>query len=184
MESLYAHTGNGGLVLDELHRHGGLVGVVQQAAVGQADGDAVVLMERHGSIGNRILGVGIGDGHEITSYNDFTLAVRGAAVVDLLDLCRFQLLAAVLALLVLTARGVRSRLLVDDPVAGFMTGRLGVVSLIAVAAAGAGVGGVTHLGAGGSNHFGLVIVSSAFFSTVPHLVQSCGWVQVASLPGT
>ena len=158
-----AHVRHSGLVLDKLHGHGGLVGVVQQAAIGQADGDAVVLMERHGSIGNRILGVGIGDGHKVAAHNGLTLTVRGAAVVDLLDLCRFQLLAAVLALLVLAARSVGGRLLVDDPVAGLMTGRLGVVALVAVATAGAGVGGVTHLGAGGSSHFGLVIVSQGLF---------------------
>ena len=62
-------------------------------------------------------GVGIGDGHKITAYNGFTLAVRGAAVVDFLDLCRFQLLAAVLALLVLAARsvGVGSLSMIQSP---------------------------------------------------------------------
>ena len=157
------HIRHSGLVLDKLHDHGRLVCVVQQAAIGQADGDVVVLMERHGSIGNRILGVGIGDGHKVAAYNDLTLAVRGAAVVDFLDLCRFQLLAAVLALLVLAARSVGGRLLVDDPVAGFMTGRLGIVGLGSVATAGAGVGGVSHLRAGGGSHFGLVIVSQRVF---------------------
>ena len=163
MESLYAHTGNGGLVLDELHGDSGLVCVVQQAAVRQTDGDAVILVERNCGVCHRIFGIGIRDGHKVAAYNGLPLAVRGAAVVDFLDLCRFQLLSAVLALLVLAARSVGGRLLVDDPVAGFMTGRLGVVSLIAVATAGAGVGGVTHLGAGGSSHFGLVIVSQRVF---------------------
>ena len=47
--------------------------------------------------------------------------------------------------------------------AGFMTGRLGIVGLGGIAAAGAGVGGVTHLGAGGCGHFGLVIVFQSRF---------------------
>ena len=158
-----AHVRHSGLVLDQLHGHGGLVGVVQQAAIGQADGDAVVLMERHGSIGNRILGVGIGDGHKVAAYNDLTLAVRSAAVVDFLDFGGFQLLSAVLALLVLAALGIGGRLLVNDPVAGFMTDRLGVIGLVCIAATGAGVGGVTHLRAGGCGHFGLVIVSQRVF---------------------
>ena len=158
-----AHVRHSGLVLDKLHGHGRLVGVVQQAAVRQADGDAVILVERNCGVCHRIFGVGIGDGHKITAYNGFTLAVRGAAVVDFLDLCRFQLLAAVLALLVLAARSVGGRLLVDDPVAGFMTGRLGIVGLGSVATAGAGVGGVSHLRAGGGSHFGLVIVSQRIF---------------------
>ena len=34
-----AHVRHSGLVLDKLHGHGGLVGVVQQAAIRQADGD-------------------------------------------------------------------------------------------------------------------------------------------------
>ena len=59
----------------------------------------------------------------------------------------------------LAARGVGGRLLVDDPITGFMAGRLGVVSLVAVSAAGAGVGGVTHLRAGGSRYFTLVVVT-------------------------
>ena len=157
------HIGDCGLVLDKLHGHGRLVCVVQQAAIRQADGDAVVLMERHGSIGNRILGVGIGDGHKVAAYNGLTLAVRGGAVVDLFNGLRLQLFTAHGTLLVLAALGIGGRLLVDDPVAGFMTGRLGIVGLGSVATAGAGVGGVTHLGAGGCGHFGLVIVSQGLF---------------------
>ena len=158
-----AHVRHSGLVLDKLHGHGGLVGVVQQAAIGQADGDAVVLMERHGSIGNRILGVGIGDGHKVAAHNGLTLAVRGGAVVDFLNGLRLQLFTAHGTLLVLAALGIGGRLLVDDPVAEFMTGRLGIVGLGSVATAGAGVGGVTHLRAGGGGHFGLVIVSQRVF---------------------
>ena len=120
-------------------------------------------MERNCGVCHRIFGVGIGDGHKVAAYNGLTLAVRGAAVVDFLDFGGFQLLSAVLALLVLAAHSVGGRLLVDDPVAGFMTGRLGIVGLGGIAAAGAGVGGVTHLGAGGCGHFGLVIVSQRVF---------------------
>ena len=120
-------------------------------------------MERNCGVCHRIFGVGIGDGHKVAAYNGLTLAVRGAAVVDFLDICRFQLLSAVLAFLVLAALGIGGRLLVDDPVAGFMTGRLGIVGLGSVAAAGAGVGGVTHLRAGGCGHFGLVIMSQGLF---------------------
>ena len=158
-----AHVRHSGLVLDKLHGHGGLVGVVQQTAVGQADGDAVVLMERHGGVCHGIFGIGIRDGHKITAYNGFTLTVRGGAVVDLFNGLRLQLFTAHGTLLVLAALGIGGRLLVDDPVAGLMTGRLGVVALVAVATAGAGVGGVTHLGAGGSSHFGLVIMSQGLF---------------------
>ena len=158
-----AHVRHSGLVLDKLHGHGRLVGVVQQAAVRQTDGAAVILVECNGGIRHRIFGVGIGDGHKVSAHNGFALAVRGAAVVDFLDFCRFQLLATVLALLVLAARSVGGRLLVDDPVAGFMTGRLGVIGLGSISAAGAGVGGITHLGAGGGGHFRLVIVSQRVF---------------------
>ena len=158
-----AHVRHSGLVLDKLHGHGGLVGVVQQAAIGQADGDAVILVERNGGVCHGIFGIGIRDGHKITAYNGFTLTVRGGAVVDLFNGLRLQLFTAHGTLLVLAALGIGGRLLVDDPVAGLMTGRLGVVALVAVATAGAGVGGVTHLGAGGSSHFGLVIVSQRVF---------------------
>ena len=157
------HIRHGGLVLNKLHGHGGLVGVVQQAAIGQADGDAVILVERNGGVCHGIFGIGIRDGHKITAYNGFTLTVRGGAVVDLFNGLRLQLFTAHGTLLVLAALGIGGRLLVDDPVAGLMTGRLGVVALVAVATAGAGVGGVTHLGAGGSSHFGLVIVSQGLF---------------------
>ena len=120
-------------------------------------------MERHSGVCDGILGVGIGDGHKVAAYNGFTLTVRGGAVVDLLDGLCLQLFAAHGTFLVLAALGIGGRLLVDDPVAGFMTGRLGIVGLGSVATACAGVGGVTHLGAGGGGHFGLVIVSQRVF---------------------
>ena len=157
------HVRHSGLVLDKLHGHGGLVGIVQQAAVRQADGDAVILVERDSGVCHGILGIGIRDGHKVAAHNGFTLTVRGGAVVDLFNGLRLQLFTAHGTLLVLAALGIGGRLLVDDPVAGLMTGRLGVVALVAVATAGAGVGGVTHLGAGGSSHFGLVIVSQGLF---------------------
>ena len=120
-------------------------------------------MERNGGVCHGILGIGIRDGHKVAAHNGLTLTVRGAAVVDFLNGLRLQLFTAHGTLLVLAALGIGGRLLVDDPVAGLMTGRLGVVALVAVATAGAGVGGVTHLGAGGSSHFGLVIVSQGLF---------------------
>ena len=154
-----AHVLHSALILDELHGDGGLVCVVQQTAVRQADGNAAVLVECNGGICDGILGVGIGDGHEIAAHNGFTLAVRGAAVVDLLDFSRFQFLAAVFAFLMLAARGIRGRLLVDDPIAGLVTDRLSVIALVGISATGAGVGGVTHLRAGGSRYFALVVVT-------------------------
>ena len=120
-------------------------------------------MERNCGVCHRIFGVGIGDGHKVAAYNGFTLTVRGGAVVDLFNGLRLQLFTAHGTLLVLAALGIGGRLLVDDPVAGLMTGRLGVVALVAVATTGAGVGGVTHLRAGGCGHFGLVIVSQRVF---------------------
>ena len=158
-----AHTGNGTLVLDKLHGHGRLVGVVQQAAVRQTDGDAVILVERNCGVCHRIFGVGIGDGHKVAAYNGFTLTVRGGAVVDLFNGLRLQLFTAHSTLLVLAALGIGGRLLVNDPVAGFMTGRLGVIGLVCIAATGAGVGGVAHLRAGRSRHFTLVIVTERIF---------------------
>ena len=44
-----------------------------------------------------------------------------------------------------------------------MTGRLGVVALVGIAAASTGVSGIAHLRAGGSSHFGLVIMSQGLF---------------------
>ena len=158
-----AHIRHSGLVLDKLHGHGGLVGIVQQAAVRQADGDAVILVERDSGVCHGILGIGIRDGHKVAAHNGLTLTVRGGAVVDLFNGLRLQLFTAHSTLLVLAALGIGGRLLVNDPVAGFMTDRLGVIGLVCIAATGAGVGGVTHLRAGGCGHFGLVIVSQRVF---------------------
>ena len=158
-----AHARYSALILDKLHGDGRLVGIVQQAAIRQADGDAVVFAKRHGSVRDGVLGVGIGDSHEIAAHDGLAPAVRGATVVDLVDLDGFQRLTAVFAFLVLAALGVGGRLLVDDPVARLVTGRLGVVALVAVTTAGAGVGGVAHLRAGRSRHFTLVIVTERIF---------------------
>ena len=59
----------------------------------------------------------------------------------------------------LAALTVGGGFLVEDPVAGCMTGGIGVVALIAVAAASTGGGGVTHSGAGGGGHFGCIIMT-------------------------
>ena len=158
-----AHARYSALVLDELHGDGGLVCVVQQAAIGQADGDRIILMERHGGVCYGILGVGIGDGHKVATHNGLTLTVRGGAVVDLFNGLCLQLFATHGTLLVLAALRVGGRLLVNDPVAGLMTGRFGVVALVGIAAASTGVSGIAHLRAGGSRHFGLVIMSQSLF---------------------
>ena len=61
----------------------------------------------------------------------------------------------------LAALAVGGRLLVDDPVAGLMACGLDIITLVGVAAAGAGVGGVAHLGAGRLGHFlGVVMAQS------------------------
>ena len=72
----------------------------------------------------------------------------------------------------LAALAVGGRLLVDDPVAGLMACGLGVVALVGVAAAGAGIGGVAHLGAGGGGHFLGVVMPKAFSMTAPQRMQS------------
>ena len=158
-----AHARYSALVLDQLHGDGGLVCVVQQAAIGQADGDRIILVECHGGVCYGVLGVGIGDGHKVAAHNGLTLTVRGGAVVDLFNGLCLQLFATHGTFFVLAALRVGGRLLVNDPVAGLMTGRLGVVALAAVSTAGTGVSGITHLRAGGSSHFGLVIMSQSLF---------------------
>ena len=120
-------------------------------------------MECHGGVCYGILGVGIGDDHKVATHNGLTLTVRGGAVVDFFNGLCLQLFATHGTFFVLAALRVGGRLLVNDPVAGLMTGRLGVVALAAVSAAGTGVSGITHLRAGGSSHFGLVIMSQSLF---------------------
>ena len=158
-----AHARYSALVLDQLHGDGGLICVVQQAAIRQADGDRIILVECHGGVCYGILGVGIGDGHKVAAHNGLTLTVRGGAVVDLFNGLCLQLFATYGTFLVLAALRVGGRLLVNDPVAGLMTGRLGVVALVGITAPGAGVGGIAHLRAGGSSHFALVIMSQGLF---------------------
>ena len=103
-------SGTADLSLDKLHGDSGLVCVVQQTAVRQADGNAAVLVEHNGGICDGILGVGIGDGDEITAYDSFALTVCDAAVVDFLDFGGFQLFTAVFTFLMLAAFGIRGRL--------------------------------------------------------------------------
>ena len=120
-------------------------------------------MECHGGVCYGILGVGIGDGHKVAAHNGLTLTICGGAVVDLFNGLCLQLFTTHGTFLVLAALGIGGRLLVDDPVAGLMTGRLGVVALVGITAPGAGVSGITHLRAGGSSHFALVIMAQSLF---------------------
>ena len=154
-----AHACHGGLVLHKLNLDGGLVGIVQQAARGQTDGQGLVLMERDRGSGNGIFAIRIGDDHQIAAHNGLALAVRGGLIVDFLDFFRFQGFSAHGTFLVLAALAVRGGLLVDDPVTGLVSGSVGVIALVGVAAAGAGIGGVAHFRAGGGGDFLLIVMA-------------------------
>ena len=67
----------------------------------------------------------------------------------------------------LAALAVGGRLLVDDPVAGLVPCRLGIIALVGVAAAGAGVGGVTHLRAGRLGHNGFIVMAQSVLNNSP-----------------
>ena len=67
----------------------------------------------------------------------------------------------------LAALAVGGRLLVDDPVAGLVACRLGIVALVGVTAAGAGVGGVAHLGAVRFGHFLGVVMAQSVLNNSP-----------------
>ena len=88
-------------------------------------------------------------------------------IVDFLDFLGFQRFTADLALLVLAALAVGGRLLVDDPVTGLVACRLGVVALVGVAAAGAGVGGVAHLRTGRLGHNGFIVMTQSVLNDGP-----------------
>ncbi|VUX22566.1 Uncharacterised protein [Dorea longicatena] len=154
-----AHARHGGLVLYKLDLDGGLVVIVQQAARGQPDGQGLVLMERDRGPGNGIFGVRVADRYQIAAHNGLALAVRGGLLVDFLDRLLLQLFTADLALFMAGTLAVRGGLLVNNPVAGLVSGGVGIVALVGVAAAGAGIGGVAHFRAGGSGHFLLVVVA-------------------------
>ena len=152
------------LVLGEQDRDRGLVSIVQNPAVGEADRQGIVFVEGDGSIGNGVLGVGIRDDYQIAAHNGLALAVRGSLIIDFLDFFGFQRFAADLALFMLAALAVGGRLLVDDPVAGLVSGSVGVVALVGVAAADTGVGGVAHLRAGGGSHFLCIVMAQSVFN--------------------
>lgn len=111
-----------GLILHQLHLNRGLVGIVNQTAVGQTDGDTAVLVQRNRSVGNGVLCVGIGNDDQIAAYDCLTVAVSGGGQIELGDRLGFQLFTAVLALLVAGAFIFGSGFLVDDPVARLMPG--------------------------------------------------------------
>ena len=67
----------------------------------------------------------------------------------------------------LAALAVGGRLLVDDPVTGLVACRLGVVALVGVAAAGAGVGGVAHLRTGRLGHNGFIVMTQSVLNDGP-----------------
>ena len=153
------HTLNGALILYQLYQNSGLVIIVQQSAVRQTDGNAVVLVQHHGRIGNRRFILRIRYRHQITAHNSLALAVSRTAVVDFLDRLRIQLFATLSTLLVLAAFGVRSRLLVDDPVTRLVTGCLGIIGLGGIAAACTGHHGVPHLRTSRLSDFGLIVMA-------------------------
>lgn len=109
-------------------------------------------MERDRRIDNGSFGIRVRDGHKVTAHDDLAITVCHTAVTDLLDRLGLQLLPAVLALPVLAALGIGSGFPVNNPLAGFVAGRLGIVALVDIAAAGTGVDGIAHLRAGGSLH--------------------------------
>ena len=101
----------------------------------------------------------IGDDHQIAAHNGLALAVCGGLIVDFLDFFRFQGFAAHGTFLVLAALTVSGGFLVDDPVTGLVSGSIGVITLIGVATAGAGIGGVAHFRASGGGDFLLVVMT-------------------------
>ena len=116
-------------------------------------------MECNGGIGYGVFGIGIGDDYQIAAHGGLALAVRGGLIVDFLDFFRFQGFTAHSTFLMLAALAVGGRLLVDDPVSGLVSGSVGVVALVAVTTAGAGIGGVAHFRAGGGGDFRLIVMS-------------------------
>ena len=116
-------------------------------------------MERDRGPGNGVFGIRVADRHQIPADNGLTLAVRGGLLVDFLDGLLLQLFTADLALFMAGTLAVSGGLLVDDPVAGLVSGGIGVVALVGVVAAGAGIGGVAHFRAGGFSDFFLVVVA-------------------------
>ena len=79
------HTLHGALILGEQDSHGSLVGIVQQAGIGETDGQGIVRMESDNSIGNGVFSVGIRDNYQIAAHNGLALTVRSGLIVNLLN---------------------------------------------------------------------------------------------------
>ena len=79
------HIFHGGLIFHQLDGDRGLVGIVQQAGIGQTDGQGIVRMESDNSIGNGVFSVGIRDNYQIAAHNGLALTVRSGLIVDLLN---------------------------------------------------------------------------------------------------
>ena len=151
---------HGGLVQFLLDGKNGLGVIVQQPPIGEADGNCALRAQRHGSIGNGLCRVaGIRDGHEILAHGGLALCVRGRGGIELLNYRGFQLRVADSAFLVLAALRAGGGLFVNDPVALLVSGSLHIRAFVAVAAADAGVGRVTHIDACRFRDNSLVVVS-------------------------
>ncbi len=111
------------LVLDELHGDGGLVCVVQQAAIGQADGDS------NYPLWSATAAFATGFLVSVSRCRSHSSATYGLPLLSVVALCKIfsmavsQLFATHGTLLVLAALGIGGRLLVIDPVTGLMTSR-------------------------------------------------------------
>ena len=75
---------------------------------------------------------------------------------------------------VAAALAVSGRLLVNNPIAQLMPGGVGVLALVAVAAAGTGERGIAHLFTGGGGHFALVVMPQRIFQHSPALDTGLG----------
>ena len=120
------HIRHGGFILHKLDGDGGLIPIVQQTAVGEPDGKAVVCVQRYQRPGNGIFRVRVGDDNKEAAHNGLSVGIGGSLIVDFFDRFRFQLLAAVLALFMTAALGAGGGFLVHDPLAGGVAGGLGV----------------------------------------------------------
>ena len=154
----------GGLRLRQQDGDGGLVGVVQQAAVRQADGQVLLAAQLHRRAGDRGLAVGVGDDHQIAAHHSFAVLIRSAGSIQLFQFLRLQHLAADRTLLMTAARAVLVRLLVHDPLTWRMARGVGVGPVVGIAAAGTGEGGKAHGRAGGRGHVLLIVMAQGIFN--------------------
>lgn len=75
------HALYGRLVLCQQDGNSSLIGIVQNTAVGQANGDAAALVQRHLGVGNGIFGVGIGDDYQIAAHDGLTLGIDSSGQI-------------------------------------------------------------------------------------------------------